>query len=135
MFTQTQINDLVFEVKACAIEVHRTLGPGLLESIYEECMCIELDERGIKYERQKKTPVFYKGHKTAKRLRLDILIEGVLVCEIKSVDAIHPVFKAQLLTYMEIIKAPKGIIINFNGTNIINNTVQMVNEYFRQLDV
>ncbi len=98
-----------------AIEVHRTIGPGLLESAYEEAMAIELDDRGIGYERQKRLPVFYKNREIGE-YRLDLLVEGRVVVELKSVERMEPVFEAQILSYMRMGGYNIGLIINFKST-------------------
>lgn len=101
-------------VIGAAIEVHRVLGPGLLESAYEECMCYELSQRGISFQRQVALPVSYKGVQLTCGYRLDLLVNGVLVVEIKSVEAIEPVHEAQLLTYLRLSKCQVGLLLNFN---------------------
>jgi len=107
-------SDLTGEVIGAAIEVHKQLSPGLLESAYEECLCRELELRGKLYERQKPLPLVYKGLKLDCGYRIDLLVEGGLVIEIKSVDALAPIHEAQLLTYMKLGKAKVGLLINFN---------------------
>jgi len=103
------------EVIGAAIEVHKQLGPGLLESAYEECLCRELELRGKLYERQKPLPLVYKGLSLDCGYRIDLLVEGGLVVEIKSVDALAPIHEAQLLTYMKLAKVKVGLLINFNS--------------------
>lgn len=106
--------DLVSErVIGCAIEVHRALGPGLLEKVYEEAMCIELGMAGLRYEHQKEIPVLYKGRQIGNQ-RLDLLVEDQLVIELKSVKEIDPLFQAQLLGYLRLGGYPLGLLINFN---------------------
>jgi GxxExxY protein len=97
-----------------AIEVHRILGPGLLESVYETCLCYELKERGIAVEQQAKLPVIYKGQALECDFRIDILLPGLVVVEIKSVATLLPIHEAQLLTYMKLAKISTGLLINFN---------------------
>ncbi|MBA4322633.1 MAG: GxxExxY protein, partial [Odoribacter sp.] len=101
-------------VIGCAIEVHKRLGPGLLESAYEECLAFELNNAGLKFERQKPTPVIYKEIKLDCGYRIDILVENVLVIELKTVDSFNPVHEAQILTYMKFSKKGLGLLINFN---------------------
>ena len=100
-------------VFGAAIEVHRCLGPGLLESVYEECLCHELKLRGIEFVRQAPLPVVYKDLKLEHGYRIDILISGKLVIEVKAVDAIAPVHEAQLLTYLKLSGVRTGLILNF----------------------
>jgi GxxExxY protein len=97
-----------------AIEVHRVLGPGLLESAYEECLCRELDLRGIRFKRHYPVPLEYKGVKLDKGYQLDLLVENFCVVEIKSVDALHPIHEAQTLTYMRLGAWKVGVLFNFN---------------------
>ncbi|MEW5950219.1 MAG: GxxExxY protein [Thermodesulfobacteriota bacterium] len=108
------INDLSGEVISAAIEVHKILGPGLLESAYEECLCRELELRQIPYERQKELPIEYKGIKLDCGYRLDVLVENRLVFELKACDALQPIHKAQLLTYLKLTGIKVGLLINFN---------------------
>lgn len=117
--TTSKLNDLVYQVTGAAIEVHRALGPGLLESIYSECMQHELSLRGIDFVAEKRVPINFKELKTSTNLRLDLLVENILVIELKSVKEILPIHEAQILSYMKLLNLPKGLIINFNVTNIV----------------
>lgn len=105
---------LTEKIIGAAIEVHKYLGPGLLESAYEECLCHELNLRGLKFERQKPIPLEYKGIKIDCGYRLDIVVEEKVILEIKTVDAITPVHEAQLLTYLRLANLKVGLILNFN---------------------
>lgn len=105
--------DLTDIVIGCAIDVHRALGPGLLESAYEECLCYELVNRRIEFERQKNLPLQYKGVRLEAGYRLDLLVDGRLVVELKCVEKILPVHEAQLMTYLRLAKIKTGLIINF----------------------
>jgi GxxExxY protein len=106
--------DLTREIIGSAIEVHKALGPGLLEGVYEECFCHELKLRNLQFDRQIIVPVTYKGVNLDCGYRLDLLIENTVIVELKSVDRIHPIFEAQLLTYMRLLEKPVGLLINFN---------------------
>jgi GxxExxY protein len=106
--------ELTEKVIGAAIEVHRTLGPGLLESAYEECLCRELDLRGLTFQRQVPLPVEYKGVKLDCGYRLDLVVQDLVVLELKCVDHILPVHEAQLLTYLKLTGKRIGLIINFN---------------------
>ena len=117
--TTSKLNDLAYQVTGAAIEVHRALGPGLLESIYSECMQHELSLRGIDFVAEKRVPINFKELKTSTNLRLDLLVENILVIELKSVKEILPIHEAQILSYMKLLNLPKGLIINFNVTNIV----------------
>lgn len=106
--------DLTGRVIECAIEVHRELGPGLLESVYEECLHQELLDCGLQVEKQKALPVFYKGKQIEQGFRIDLRVNDRVLVEIKACEAVTPVHKAQILTYMRLSKTPIGLLINFN---------------------
>ena len=108
-----QLNHLTKRIIGCAIEVHRHLGPGLLKSIYESALCIELKLAGLAYERQKPVPVTYKGHALGDH-RLDVLVDDTVILELKSVERFDPVFEAQILSYLRMTGKPIGLLINFN---------------------
>lgn len=108
-----QENELTEKIIGCAIEVHRNLGPGLLESIYEKALCHELNERGIKFECQKILPVVYKSVSLGE-FRIDLVVENKIVVELKAVERNDPVFKAQLLSYLKLTGHKLGLLINFN---------------------
>ncbi len=97
-----------------AIEVHRHLGPGLLESVYERCLCDELERRGIPFVRQARVPVFYKDRDLDCELFIDILFPGLVVVELKAVEKVLPIHEAQLLTYMKLTGLSRGLLLNFN---------------------
>lgn len=109
-----ELNKTTEQIIGAAIEVHKVLGPGLLESAYEECLCRELGLRGIQFERQRPLPVEYKGVKLDCGYRLDFLVENAVVVEIKSVSGIEPIHEAQLLTYLRLGGWKLGLLINFN---------------------
>ncbi len=127
------IKNLNYEIVSAAIEVHSILGPGLLESIYEECLYEELKRRGIKVYRQVPVPVIYKEKRVKDDLRLDLLVEDIIIVELKAVTDIHPVFKAQLYTYMKLAEKPKGLLINFNVEKLVDGVTPFVNELFKNL--
>ena len=108
------INKLTQETIGAAIEVHRALGPGLLESAYEECLCRELTIRNISFERQKPLPLEYKGFKLECGYRIDLLVAGTVVVEVKAVEVLLPIHEAQLLTYLKLGGWKLGLLINFN---------------------
>ena len=109
-----ELNRITKEIIGAAIEVHKALGPGLLESAYEECLCHELSLRRVAFGRQMPLPVEYKGVKLDCGYRLDLLVEGAVVVEIKAVEAIHAIHEAQLLTYLKLGGWKLGLLINFN---------------------
>ena len=109
-------NDITQRIIGAAIEVHRQLGPGLLESAYEECLCHELQIRKLNFERQKPIPLVYKDAKLDCGYRLDLLVEGRIVVELKSVDGLGPIHDAIVLTYLKLSGHHLGLLINFNVT-------------------
>jgi GxxExxY protein len=132
--TKKYLNELTYQIIGSAIEVHKELGPGLLESVYHKCLKQELSIRNIKFLSEQVVSVNYKGLELDAELRCDLIIEDVIVVELKAVDAIAPVFEAQLLTYMKLLQKPKGILINFNCANIFKEGQKtFVNELFRRL--
>jgi GxxExxY protein len=136
MITKSYLNDLSYKIIGCAIEVHKQLGPGLFESVYHGCLKKEFFLRKINAVSQLLVPVAYKGLLSDTEYRLDFLVEDQIVVELKAIDGILPIHEAQLLTYMRLLSKAKGIIINFNCSNLINEgTKQMVNEVFSNLQV
>ncbi len=123
------INKLSGIILDSAIEVHRNLGPGLLESVYEVCLCKELDLKGIKYLRQVYLPVSYKGEQLDADYKIDILVENEIIVELKSVEQMHPVYEAQLLTYLKLADKKLGLLINFNVPRLIDGYRRMLNGY------
>ncbi len=109
-----EINALTEKIIGCAIEVHRQLGPGLLESTYEAALCVELADAGMECKQQVIFPILYKGREIGK-YRLDLLIEDAVIVEIKSVERTDPIFEAQLLTYLRVTGKRVGLLINFNS--------------------
>jgi GxxExxY protein len=133
--TKTYLNKLTYAVIGCCIEVHRELGPGLLESVYQKCLKQEFYLKGIKYQSELSVGINYKGKNLDADLRSDFLIEDLLVVEIKAMDGILPIHEAQLLTYMKLLEKPKGILVNFNCSNIFKEGQKtFVNELFRTLE-
>ena len=110
----SDLKSLTSRIIGCAIQVHKVLGPGLLESIDEAALCIEFDELGVRYERQRRVPAHYKGRLLGE-YRVDLVVEEFVVVEVKSVERPVPVFEAQLLTYMRLMKKRVGLLINFNS--------------------
>jgi len=114
------INKITEIIIGCAIEVHRQLGPGLLESAYEECLCYELQQAGLRFERQKPVPVVYKEIKLDCGYQIDVLVENCVVVELKTVELFNPVHEAQVLTYMKFADKSIGLMINFYVTVLKN---------------
>ncbi|TRX23798.1 GxxExxY protein [Flavobacterium franklandianum] len=135
IITRSYLKDLVYQVNGAAIEVHKQIGPGLLESVYHSCMKKELELRKINFSSELQIPLNYKGCELESKLRCDLLIENALVVELKSVSEINSIFEAQLLTYMNLLKTPMGLLINFNVKNIYyEGQKTMVNDYYRMLE-
>jgi GxxExxY protein len=118
-----EINELTEKVIGCAIEVHKSLGPGLLEAAYEQCLAKELNLKGIKFETQAPLPIKYKGMELECGYRVDFLIEKVLIIELKSLEKILDIHKAQILTYMKLSSIKVGLLINFN-VKLLKNGIQ-----------
>lgn len=132
--TKREIDNLSFQIIGAAIEVHKNLGPGLLESVYHECMKEGLRIRKINFHTEKIVPIIYKGNHLEASLRCDLFIENLIVLELKSTIEMHKVFESQILTYMNLLNAPKGILINFNCKNIFKEGQKtFVNEIYRNL--
>jgi GxxExxY protein len=110
----TSKDPLTGKIIGAAIEVHRNLGPGLLESVYEQCLCYELSQLGLSFVRQAPMPVKYKDILIDAGFKIDILVENQVILELKVCDAISPVHEAQLLTYMKLAKVQRGLLLNFN---------------------
>ncbi len=134
MITQKYLDELSYNIIGASIEVHKTIGKGLLENVYHQCLKEELTHRNINFFTELKVPLIYKNKELNVDLRCDLFIENCLVVELKAVSEISPLHEAQLLTYMKLLKAPKGIIINFNCHNIFKEGQKtFVNEFFKLL--
>ena len=123
------LNNLSKEVIGAAIEVHKNLGPGLLESVYQNCLFLELKSKGIDFKAQAVVPILYKGMEIKKEFILDFLIEDILVVELKSVETVLPVHKAQTLTYLRLANKSLGLLINFNETQLKDGITRIVNNF------
>ncbi len=133
-FTQSYINSVSYSIIGAAIEVHKELGPGLLESVYEKCLAHLLKLEGFDVKTQQRVPVVFKGMDIECDLRFDLLVEDLVIIELKCVDAILPIHEAQLLTYLKLLDKPKGILLNFNCANIFKEGQKtFVTEQFRNL--
>jgi GxxExxY protein len=110
-----------------ALEVHRQLGPGLLESAYEACFAHELELRGIRYQRQLAVPLNYKGKPVEVGFRADVVIDGKLLIELKAVDDLQPIHRAQVITYLKLLNLPLGLLINFNSALLKNGLRRILN--------
>lgn len=124
-----QYKALSSEILDASIEVHKTMGPGLLESVYEYCLWKELGLRGIKAQRQIAVPLFYKGEEIGKDYRIDILVENQIIIEIKAVDFLLPVYEAQIISYLKLADKRLGFLINFNMPLLKQGFKRFVNNY------
>jgi len=111
---------------AAAIEVHRDKGPGLLESIYEWCLLIELESRSLPTETQRLVRIHYKGHTREEPLRFDVLVQGCVLVEAKAVEKLLPIHQAQLLSYMKLMDVPLGLLINFNEVRLVDGVRRLM---------
>ncbi len=123
-----EVNKLTYLVRGCLFRVHSALGPGLLESIYEEALSLELSQANILFETQVSYPVFYNQNKLKKEFKLDLLIDGCLILELKSVENILPVHAKQLQTYLKITNLKIGLLVNFNVSNLQDGIHRIVNK-------
>ena len=116
-------NDITYQIRGAIYEVYKALGPGLLESVYEEALTYELQKRGLKVERQKEVPIHYDGQLLSTSLRLDMLVEDKVIIELKSVSEMKDVFYKQTLTYCKLLNKKLGILVNFNVNNIMDGAI------------
>jgi GxxExxY protein len=133
MITQKYINEISYKIIGCAIEVHKQLGPGLLESVYEACFIDELQTAGLSVRSQIYVPLIYKSKDLGGQLKLDLLVEDLIIVENKAVEIMIPLYHAQLLSYLKLSGKPKGLLINFNCENIMKQLVSLVTEEFARL--
>ena len=120
-------NELPYEIRGAIFDVYNTLGPGLLESVYEEALTFELQQRGLEVIRQMEVPIMYKDNELKTPLRLDILVENQVIVELKSVEEMKPVFAKQLLTYLRLLDKHVGLLVNFNTHNLRESIKRIVN--------
>ena len=120
-------NELTYQIRGAIFDVYNNLGPGLLESVYEEALAFELQQRGLKFERQKEVSINYKGNILNSPLRLDLLVENRIVIELKSVEEMKPVFWKQTLTYLRLLNLHIGILVNFSSDSIKDDIYRIVN--------
>lgn len=125
------LNQLTGNILAAAIEVHRELGPGLLESIYTECLEHELKARALRFVRQLTIPITYKGTRLRSSYRVDLIVEDKVVVEVKSVETLAPVCKAQVLTYVRVTGKQAGLLINFNVPRLMDGAKRLINPAFK----
>lgn len=121
------VNEITYEIRGAIYDVYKELGPGMLESVYEEALCFELEQRGLKVERQVQVPIMYKGNVLKTELRLDVLVEDKVIVELKSVEEMKKVFAKQLLTYLRLMDKKIGLLVNFNTDNILTSITRVAN--------
>jgi GxxExxY protein len=131
--TKTQVTQLSYDIVGCAIKVHKELGPGLLESVYEMCLAYELKEKVFLVNQQISTKINYGKIEIETPMKVDLLVNETIIVEIKTVENLLPVHQAQLMTYMKILKKPQGLLINFYTDNITKSMTPVINEYFAKL--
>ena len=132
--TKKLVDKLSYDVLGAAIEVHKAIGPGLIESVYKDCLKHELSLRNISFLTELTVPIDFKGMTVAADLRCDLFVEGMLVVELKAVSTFIPIHQAQLFTYMKLLSAPKGLLLNFNSVNLFRDGQKtLVNEIYRNL--
>ena len=120
-------NELTYEIRGAIFDVYNELGPGLLESVYEEALAFELQQRGLEVARQLEVPILYKSNKLKTPLRLDLMVNNQVIVELKSVEEIKPVFYKQLITYLRLLDKHIGLLGNFNTSNLSENIKRIVN--------
>ena len=120
-------NEITYEIRGAVYDVYKELGPGLLESVYEEALCFELEKRGLTVERQVQVTIKYKGIVLKTELRLDLLVENQVIIELKSVEEMKNVFYKQLLTYLRLMNKRVGLLVNFNTEDILSSMKRIVN--------
>ena len=131
--TQKEVTQLSYEITGLAIRVHKILGPGLLESVYERCLKYELESNGYDVKQQLIVKVEYEDIEFETDMKIDLLVNDCVVVELKTVESILPIHEAQLLTYMKLLRKPQGLLINFFTINITKSMKPLVNEYFARL--
>jgi GxxExxY protein len=125
------VENLTTKVLDGAFSVHRTLGPGLFESVYHECLAIEMVDRGLAVELEKVVPIQYRGRNISAAFRLDMMINGILPVELKAVESIQPIHRVQVATYLRLLKSPLGLLLNFNVPLMKHGVHRVLNLEFR----
>lgn len=127
-------NDITYEIRGAVYDVYKELGPGLLESVYEEALCFELEQRGLTVERQVQVPIKYKGNVLKTELRLDLIVENQVIVELKSVEEMKKVFSKQLLTYLRLMNKKVGLLVNFKTDDVLTSIKRIVNGHTEIID-
>jgi GxxExxY protein len=127
--TQMTENEISEKIIGCSIEVHKTLGPGLLESAYQECLFYELQKAGLYVEKQRALPLIYKEVKLDAGYRLDLIVESKVIIEVKSIEVLNDIHTAQVLTYLKVSGCKVGLLINFNVLRLVDGLKRLVNKF------
>lgn len=129
--TRKYLDNLTYEIIGCAITVHKELGPALIESVYEKCFIHLLKQKGFSIQSQQSIPIEFRGISLDAELRYDILVENLIIVENKAIETIHPIHMAKLMSYMKLLKKPKGVMINFHCNHLFKEGVKTyVNEFY-----
>lgn len=131
--SKSSVTKLSYLVTGCAITVHKALGPGLLERVYEKCLYFELEKKGFEVLQQIPITINYEGNLIDSELKLDLFVEDTIIVELKTVQELLPVHSAQLMSYMKLLKKPQGLLFNFYSDNITKSMRPFVNEYFERM--
>lgn len=131
--TKKTVTQLSYEITGFAIKVHKSIGPGLLENVYEKCLKYELENNGYIVSQQMSVPIIYDDLQLDANFRLDLLVNETVIVEIKAHESVLPIHEAQLITYMKLLQKPQGLLINFFTNNISKSMKPFVNEYFSVL--
>lgn len=127
MLVDTPFNNITRDIIGAAIEVHRVLGPGLLESTYARCLQFEMAARKLRFVSERAVPIVYKGHPLDSNYRIDLIVEDAVVVEVKSVEVLLRVHQSQVLTYMSLTSCPAGLVINFNVQRLVDGVKRLIN--------
>ena len=133
MISESEINEMTSRIIGAAMKVHTALGPGLLESAYQNCLLFELHRQNLQAEKEVSFPVIYEDVRIDVGYRIDVLVEDLVVIEVKSVDALAPIHEAQLITYLKLSEKPIGLLINFNVTSLRNGIKRIAGPAFRDI--
>lgn len=127
-----ELNDITGQIIAAALKVHSTIGPGLLESVYHTCLHHELEKRGLRSATEVPLPVFYDGIRIESKFRIDLIVQDLIIVEIKCADAILPIHKAQLLTYLRLANKPLGLLLNFDVVHMKDGIKRVINNKYQR---
>jgi GxxExxY protein len=132
--TEIPLDELTHKIISAGVEVHSNLGPGLLESVYQECLAVELKRRELHVQRERHVPLNYKGERIETRLKVDLLVEDRVIVEVKAVDILHPIHQAQVVTYLKLTGCPAGLLMNFNSIVLVGTEAARSSGSLRKKD-